>query len=134
MPAISQMSSGSWSLVWQPWTAVSNSTSFSVDTCVYVYTMAFTGVLKQQQDSFGFICPIANRGCSRCLVTRKQIADLTSNFVLNTRCQRRPLCQQGSEGFRNSQKPKSTLLFFSTSSLRKNTSKTQRGYKSRKLL
>lgn len=62
-----------------------------VETLICVFTMAFTGDMKQQQENSGFMSPIANRGCAKCLVTKKQKADLTFNIILNARYHHRVL-------------------------------------------
>ena len=63
-------------------------------TLLCVFTLAFTGDMKQQQDNSGFMSPIANRGCAKCLVTKNQKSNLTFNVVLNARYHHRSLLER----------------------------------------
>ena len=59
-----------------------------------VYTMVFTGDMKQQLENSGFGSPLANRGCGKCLITKLQKADLAFNTLLNARYHYRVLYER----------------------------------------
>ena len=40
--------------------------------CLCVYTMAFTGDMKQQSDNSGFGSVLGNRGCSKCYMKKNK--------------------------------------------------------------
>ena len=66
---------------------------YGKSTLLCVFALAFIGDMKQQQDNSGFMSPIANRGCSKCLATKSQKANLTFNVILNARYHHRSLLE-----------------------------------------
>ena len=78
-------------------TALDKGVSVEINDAHYtlcVFTLAFTGDMKQQMESSGFGSPLANRGCGKCLITKLQKADLTFNTLLNARYHHRVLYER----------------------------------------
>ncbi|KAL9635849.1 MAG: hypothetical protein Q9204_002463 [Flavoplaca sp. TL-2023a] len=55
------------------------------ETILLAYTLASTGDMPQQASSGSFASPQAMRGCSKCLVTKEQRANLTFDIYHNAR-------------------------------------------------
>ena len=61
------------------------------ETFLSVFTLAFTGDMKQQMESSGLGSALAILGCSKCLATKEERADLTYNTHLHGRTHHRIL-------------------------------------------
>ena len=55
------------------------------EVTLLVFTLAFLGDMKQQNESCGLLSALGNRGCSKCLIPKDRKQDLSYNIMLNAR-------------------------------------------------